>query len=120
MATYDIMTYQGDTLPVWTLSLANSDGGTWLGGTDTVEALYRHWDGSEVTENLTIISYGDVDTPATVALPAPCAALDPVDPDTVAVGPGDIVVTRVTTGGDRETMTTPKTYQVLPLSRLTA
>lgn len=114
---FDIVTYKGDTLPVWTLSLANSDGGTWLGETDTVEALYRHWDGSEVTVNLTVVSRGDAETPATVALPAPCAALNPADPDMVAIGAGDILVTRVTAGGDRETMAVAKTYQVRPLKR---
>jgi hypothetical protein len=110
---YDIVTYQGDDLPLYTLELTDSTGlASWLNPTDTVVASYHHCDDTVKTATLVVLTYGDDDTPAQVQFQPPCVALNAAAPWEVVPGEGRIIFTRVTSGGSRETATEPVTYIV--------
>lgn len=109
---FDIDVAQGDT-PTYTLSLYAYGGvATWLSAGESVEAVYRHFDGTTVTESaLAITDIGGEAAPAVVALPGPCQMLDPAL-NTPDYGPGEILITKIDGSGNRETMPAALTYNV--------
>lgn len=111
---FDIDCRQGDSAS-YSLELYASDGvGTWLSATDTVEGVYIHFDDDSATVSLSVTAVGDASTPATVVLPGPCGTLDAVN-YAPAPGPGYIVVTKVSSGGVRESLSSVVTYNVQEL-----